>query len=128
MECVKCGAELKGTEAECPHCGVIVSKARPTPPSAEFSVASQARGGLTPARRFHYLVAPFHGQLRGGQGIEVVSSQLQELINHYGAHGWEFVQVGSVTLTVNQGCLASLFGAGTYQQAHDQVVFRKPVE
>lgn len=127
MECLKCGAELTGSETECPSCGVIISKARaaplPRPPtdSPEYPPAPMG------ARKYHYLVAPFHGHIRAGQGIEQVSSQLQDLINHYAAYGWEFVQIGTVSLTVNQGCLAGLFGSGSTQHSYDQVVFRQPM-
>ena len=116
MKCVKCGAELHGEESECSECGVILSKARVKPLPAE------------PVRRFHYLVAPFHGHLRAGQGIEQVSAQLQGLIDHYASHGWELVQFGSVSLTVDEGCIAGLLGNRTSQRVYDQLVFRRPVE
>lgn len=127
MECMKCGAQLTGSEVECPSCGVIVSKARATPPPRDPALTPE--GSTPPAgyRKYHYLVAPFHGHIRAGQGIQEVSSQLQDLINHYAAYGWEFVQVGSVSLTVNEGCLASLFGRGSSQHSYDQVVFRRAV-
>lgn len=32
--CPKCGFNLEGTESECPRCGVIIAKARPTRASA----------------------------------------------------------------------------------------------
>jgi hypothetical protein len=127
MECVKCGAELTGSEVECPSCGVIVSKARETPPPHNSTDAAESPVPPQRSRKYHYLVAPFHGNIRAGQGIQEVSSQLQDLINHYAAYGWEFVQVGSVSLTVNEGCLAALFGHGTSQHSYDQVVFRQAV-
>jgi len=117
MECVKCGAELVGSETECPGCGVIISKARATPPPQPPIDAGQRESPPVGSRKYHYMVAPFHGQIRAGQGIEQVSSQLQELINHYAGYGWEFVQVGTVSLTVSQGCLASLFGSGSSQHS-----------
>lgn len=125
MECVKCGAELTGSEIDCPSCGVVVSKARATPPPRD--PAPEASRPLAGDRKYHYFVAPFHGNIRAGQGVQEVSTQLQGLINHYAAYGWEFVQVGSVTHTVNEGCFAALFGRGTSQYSYDQVVFRRAV-
>lgn len=61
------------------------------------------------------------------QKVEVVSAQLQELINHYASYGWELVQVSDVSLTVDTGCLGALFGRGSYQISCDQVVFRQPI-
>lgn len=128
MECVKCGAELTGSETECLSCGVIISKARvgsaspPRPPVGGAEDVSAPIG----ARNYHYRVAPFHGRIRAGQGIEQVSSQLQDLINQYAAYGWEFVQVATVSLTINQGCLAGLLGSGSTQHSYNQVVFRYP--
>lgn len=95
MECVKCGAELSDSEVECPNCGVIVSKARATPPPRDPALGSEGSVPSPGHRKYHYLVTPFHGRIRAGQGIQEVSSQLQDPINHYAAYGWEFVQVGS---------------------------------
>lgn len=127
MKCVKCGVELAGSELECPSCGVIVSKARAVPPPRppSESLENSTRPGAN--RKYHYLVVPFHGQIRAGQGIGEVSSQLQDLINHYAGYGWEFVQIGRVSLTINQGCLAGLLGSGSSQHSYDQVVFRQSV-
>lgn len=127
MECVKCGAELTGSETECPSCGVIISKARVAPPPRPSTAEDRSSPPPTGSRKYHYLVAPFHGHIRAGQGMDQVSSQLEDLINHYAAYGWEFVQIGRVSLTVNQGCLAGLFGSASTQYSYDQVVFRQPV-
>jgi len=127
MECPKCGAELAGSETECPSCGVILSKARATPPPQPKIDLAQSEAPPPGARKYHYMVAPFHGHIRAGQGVEQVSAQLQDLINHYAGYGWEFVQVGRVSLTVNQGCLAGLLGNATSQLSYDQLIFRAPV-
>jgi len=127
MECVKCGAELEGSETECPSCGVIVSKARATPPPQPPIDVAQSESPPIGGRQYYYMVAPFHGHIRTGQGVEQVSSQLQEVINHYAAYGWEFVQIGTVSMTISRGCLASLFGSGPTQLSYDQVIFRQPV-
>jgi hypothetical protein len=128
MDCVKCGAELTGSEVECPGCGVIVSKARSAPLPTTPAHGQKGIGPRPEDRKYHYLVEPFHGNIRAGQGIQEVSSQLHDLINHYAAYGWEFVQVGSVSLTVNEGCVSAFLGRGTSQHSYDQVVFRKAVE
>lgn len=128
MDCVKCGAELTGSEVECPSCGVIPSKARTSPPTRRSTAEESEPVATAGIHEYHYLVAPFHDQLRAGQDVTKVSAQLRDLINHYAAYGWEFVQIGSVSLTINNGCLAALFGYGSSQHSYDQVVFRRRIE
>jgi len=106
---------------------VIVSKARATPPPEDPTPQADDSAAPQVSQRYHYLVVPFHGNIRAGQKIGEVSSQLQDIINHYASYGWELVQVGSVSLTVNEGCLAALLGRSSSQLRYDQVVFRQPI-
>jgi hypothetical protein len=127
MDCVKCGAELTGSEAECPTCGVILSKARTTPPPRDPVARGDDAGARPTGGVYQYLVIPFRGNIRSAQKVEVVSAQLQDLINHYASYGWELVQVSDVSLTVDTGCLGAFLGRGSYQLSYDQVVFRQPI-
>lgn len=76
---------------------------------------------------YQYLTTSFQGQLKSGQSVQDVSLQLQNLINHYASQGWEFCELGSVSIAVSPGCLASLMGNSTTYVRHDQVIFRKPL-
>lgn len=75
--------------------------------------------------KYTYFVAPFKGSISSGQRAEDVAKQLQDLINHYESHGWEFVETASVDIEVKPGCLGALLGAKVQYVRHDQVIFRK---
>ena len=76
--------------------------------------------------QFEYFVAPFRGEIvRGKDGPQAASEQLNAFIRHVQAQGWEFDRLASIHMNVQPGCLASLFGASTTVVAYDQVVFRR---
>ena len=75
--------------------------------------------------KYQYVVVPFIGQIKSRQSAAEVSVQLQNLINHYAAQGWEFYQLNDVNIEVRPGCLASLFGARAAYIQFDQVIFRR---
>jgi hypothetical protein len=77
---------------------------------------------------YQYIIVPFQGQLKSGQGVQDVSTQLQSLVNHYASQGWEFCELGSVNIAVAPGCLSGLLGTRVTYVRHDQVVFRKQVD
>lgn len=75
---------------------------------------------------YSYKVVPFLGQLKSGQGPDVVSSQLEHLINDTASQGWEFYELDSVDIEIRPGCLAALFGGQTAYSTFNQVIFRRP--
>lgn len=77
--------------------------------------------------RYEYLVVPFQGQIKGSGSVQDVSNQLQNIINHHAAQGWEFYTLNDVNIQVTPGCLASLTGSRTSYVAYDQLIFRRPV-
>jgi hypothetical protein len=81
--------------------------------------------------RYEYLVVPFIGEIRTGflskEGAETASQQLQALINSYVQRGWDFDQLGQITILTKPGCLGSLMGRQAGTITFDQVIFRKAV-
>lgn len=78
--------------------------------------------------KYQYTVVPFIGQIKGRQTASSVSGQLQDLIEHYAAQGWEMHQVTNVNIEIKPGCLAGFFGARASYIRFDQVVFRSEVQ
>lgn len=74
---------------------------------------------------YTYKVVPFIGKIKSGQGAEVVSAQLQDIINTYAAEGWDYYELTSSTIQVAPGCFAGLFGASASYISYDQIIFRK---
>jgi hypothetical protein len=98
--------------------------------SADAGRRLEAQTQFLPRRpkldQFEYWVAPFRGTIvRGKDGPEAASEQLNAFIRHYQAQGWEFDRLGAIHMVVKPGCLASLFGATASVIAYDQVVFRR---
>lgn len=73
-----------------------------------------------------YKVVPFIGQLKSGQGPDVVSTQLERLINEWASQGWEFHELDSVDIEIRPGCLAALLGGKTAYSTFNQVILRRP--
>ena len=71
------------------------------------------------------MAVPFQAKVKASDTAEAASDQLQAVINHYTSEGWEFVQLGSVSIEVKAGCLAGLFGAQSSFAQHDQIIFRR---
>lgn len=67
---------------------------------------------------YNYKVVPFIAQVKG--------SQLASVINREIVDGWEFYQLGSISIQVSPGCIASLFGAKDAFTQLDQLIFRRP--
>lgn len=72
-----------------------------------------------------YKVVPFVCKIKGGQSADIISQELQTIIDRYVKDGWEFYQLGEVNIEVAPGCLAGLFGARAVYVKYDQVIFRK---
>lgn len=73
-----------------------------------------------------YKVVPFIGTIKGSQGAELVSAQLQDVIDQYAGQGWEFYQLTNTNIEVRPGCIAGLFGASVTYITFDQIIFRRP--
>lgn len=74
---------------------------------------------------FKYKVVPFIGTIKGSQGAELVSTQLQGVIDEYVSQGWEFYELTNTNIEVRPGCIAGLFGASVTYSRFDQIIFRK---
>lgn len=74
---------------------------------------------------YQYQVVPFIGKIKSGQSAAEVAAQLQTVITQYVAQGWEFYQISDVTIEVQPGCIASLFGTKMSYIRFDQIIFRK---
>jgi hypothetical protein len=72
-----------------------------------------------------YKVVPFIGKIKGSGSVEVISAQLEAIINDHASQGWEFYQINDVNIEVQPGCLSSLFGAKVAYVKYDQVIFRR---
>lgn len=71
-----------------------------------------------------YQVVPFIGRIKGKQSATEVSNQLEALINEGTKNGLEFVQLGSVNIEVQPGCIASLLGAKANYVRFDMAIFK----
>ena len=71
-----------------------------------------------------YQVIPFIGKVKGNQTAKVASDQLEALINEGSKNGLEFVQLSSVNIEVQPGCLAALFGAKVSYARFDMAIFK----
>lgn len=81
--------------------------------------------------QYEYFVVPYFDQLIQGSftldTAKVGCQKLQDLLNHYANHGWEYYRTEEVVAHVNPGCLASLLGHGSTSHRYKQIVFRKVV-
>lgn len=71
-----------------------------------------------------YQVMPFIGKIKANQSAIEVSNQLEELLNKGAENGLEFVELSSVNIEVQPGCLAALFGAKASYVRFDMAVFK----
>jgi hypothetical protein len=73
-----------------------------------------------------YHVEPFYPNLTDKQakkeGPDAVANQMQSIINHYAAQGWNFERYDGVQTAVNSGCLG---GGARTQQTYHMLVFSK---
>lgn len=76
---------------------------------------------------YRYHVVPFVGRIKAdtSENARTVSAQLQAVIDHYVAHGWEFYSIEKVGIEVYPGCLGAFFGRGVTYLNFDQVIFRQ---
>lgn len=74
-----------------------------------------------------YKVVPFIGKLKASGNPQEVATQLQAAINQNATDGWEFHSFNDVSIEVQPGCLAGLFGAKTAYIQFDQLVFKRGV-
>jgi len=47
-----------------------------------------------------YFAVPYVAHIQAGQGAEAAAKHLSDLINHYGAQGWEYIRLEDVTTIV----------------------------
>jgi hypothetical protein len=76
---------------------------------------------------YEYKAIPFLAEVssRDRKSAERASAQLTAAINGAATEGWEFHQVGSVSVLVSPGCLAAFGGAKPSTMFIDQMIFRR---
>ena len=85
-------------------------------------VGKSGTGSLTniqqPSYEYYMVQIPSNFLMTGNrvQGNEI-AAYVQEWANKLSASGWEFYRIDTMSMTVNPGCLGSLFGG---QQSYTQ--------
>lgn len=86
------------------------------------------------AADYAYKAIPFRGKVTLGDSVQLVSDQLQTAINDHTKGGWEFVQLGQVTIRVQcpgHGCILFFLSLivpslGEVRfETYDQIIFRR---
>ena len=75
--------------------------------------------------RCAFMTVPFVGRLKSGQSPSVVSNQLQQVLSEFANQGWEFVGIHKTSISVQPGCLGSLFGGKASSIRYDQLEFKR---
>lgn len=76
---------------------------------------------------YEYAAQPFIASVRSidGKAAAQASDELQKVINANAQDGWEFYQIGAISIVANPGCLAALTGAKAGSVRMDQLIFRR---
>lgn len=76
---------------------------------------------------YEYAARPFIASVRSIDGKAAVqaSAELEKAINVNAQDGWEFYQIGAISIVAAPGCLASLTGAKAGSIRMDQLIFRR---
>jgi len=77
------------------------------------------------ASDYEYMVIPFTGQSKGTLSADDVARQLESVIAHHASAGWEFCQLSDVSVEVQPGCLAGLFGSTVQYARLGQLIFKR---
>lgn len=76
----------------------------------------------------YFVVAFFDQSIQGQFNQAVVNQsceQLRDLLNRYAEQGWEYHRSEEVSLYVNPGCIASIFGQRSTVHQYKQLIFRR---
>lgn len=76
---------------------------------------------------YEYAARPFLASVASldSKAAAIASAELEKVINANSVNGWEFYQLGAVTIIATPGCLAGLFGAKAGSIRMDQLIFRR---
>lgn len=74
---------------------------------------------------YQYKVVPVRGDIKKGDYVDAATKQLQTTIDENVGQGWEFWQLGNLSIKIKPGCLQGLFGAKETFITYDQLIFRK---
>jgi hypothetical protein len=76
---------------------------------------------------YEYAARPFLASVKSldGKAAATASAELEKVINANATNGWEFFQLGAITIIATPGCLAGLFGAKAGSIRMDQLIFRR---
>jgi Mg-chelatase subunit ChlD len=99
--------------------------------SSQYPLTGQSgTGSLTKAQQQlyeYYMVqipSNFMANANQVQGNEI-AAYVQEWANKLSASGWEFYRIDTMSMTVNPGCLDSLFGARQSYIQYSVMTFRR---
>ena len=76
---------------------------------------------------YEYAARPFLASVRSidKKAAAQASDELQRAINANAQDGWEFYQIGAISIVADPGCLAALAGAKAGSIRMDQLIFRR---
>jgi len=76
---------------------------------------------------FQYKVVPFVGTAKGSANGSEIATQLQSTIAQHAVDGWIFHSFNKVSVEVQPGCLAGVFGGKTAYADVDELIFVKTI-
>jgi hypothetical protein len=76
---------------------------------------------------YEYAARPFIASVRSidGKAAGQASAELEKAINLNATDGWEFYQIGAISIVASPGCLGALTGAKAGSVRMDQLIFRR---
>ena len=139
--CPSCGREISIRAKQCKHCFEFVTpisetSVAPPPPAKRESaervvVAAVTISSPRETSRYRYRILPFVGRIQTGlfssANAQMVSEQLQDVIDEQTRQGWDFYSLEKVNIEVQPGCIGGLLGQSASYITSDQVVFRQAV-
>ncbi len=72
----------------------------------------------------NFKVVPFNANIQEGQDLSVAGQQLEKTLIVHEQNGWEYVRMEKVSVTINPGCLGSLF-RGPSEATYDYIIFKQ---
>ena len=64
------------------------------------------------------------GGFFSSDSAQMISIQLQNLIDEHARAGWDFYSLEKVNIEVQLGCIGQLFGQSVFYVISEQVIFR----
>lgn len=76
---------------------------------------------------YEYAARPFLASVKSldSKAAATASAELERTINANSIDGWEFYQLGAISIVAAPGCFAAMFGAKAGSIRMDQLIFRR---